>query len=105
MKPVNKADIPTALEIAPIQAFIPICGNWAVDPVIQACNGQIEHGVMLYGLDSNGNYIIRDTYPPYDKVLAKDYPLNSNYQYIVSLPNPVQEQIWIIKVIISLYQK
>lgn len=75
-----------ALSCAPIQIATAVCEGWFTDTPVKTCQQPVQHATMLWGL--SGGYQIRDTYAPYDKLLARDYVIGEAMQYIVK-PMPV----------------
>lgn len=74
------------LALAPVQIFTAICKGWSTDTPVNTCNQPCQHATLVYGLDANGDYLIRDQYVPFNKVLAKDYYLYYSQQAVVTIP-------------------
>lgn len=73
---------PDMLKNAPVQIAIAVCPNWNTTPVVLACNQPVQHCVMVYGM--SGGYQIRDTYVPYNKMLAANYVIYAAMQYVIT---------------------
>ncbi len=83
---VKKEDFPAVIALSPIQAATEICPGWNSGQPVQKCSGQpLQHATIVYGIDTVGNYQDFDHYPPYKQLLASDYELPANMQYVVTV--------------------
>jgi hypothetical protein len=74
------------LSIAPIQCATAVCAGWNSGKTVQKCSNQpLQHATMLYGKDKDNNWLNLDHYPPFTQLLAPDYELPLNMQYIVTV--------------------
>lgn len=69
---------------APEMWFIPVCGGYASDDPIKACSQEIRHAVLRRRPNDPLKHI-RDSYEPFDKNLAADYPTPYTFQAVVYL--------------------
>ena len=82
---INKADLASGLNLAPIQIATAICPGWDSGKLVEKCSAQtIQHATVIYGYDELGNWLNLDHYQPYKQKLAPDYELPFNMQYIVT---------------------
>ena len=83
---INKADMPLQLLQAPIQVATEVCAGWDSGEVVPLCSGQpLQHATVIYGQDSEADWLDLDHYAPYKQKLAENYELPSNMQFIVSI--------------------
>ena len=75
-----------SISLAPVQIFTAVCSGWSTDNPVKACTAPCQHATLVYALDANGDYLIRDHYNPGNKVLAKDYKIYYSQQFVVSVP-------------------
>lgn len=61
------------LNQAPIQIATPTCTGWNTAKPVAKCSDSPNHATMLYRLDKN--YFDFDSYNPFQKELAPDYPI------------------------------
>lgn len=74
------------LKLSPIQVATAVCAGWDGGQPVRKCSGQpLQHATMIYGIDAVGNYQDFDHYPPFKQLLAPDYELPLNMQYVVSM--------------------
>jgi len=86
---INYEFVPTDFETlkknlkqAPIQLAGGFCPGWNTGDV-KACDRINEHAFLLTSIDEK--YHIRDSYAPFDKVLARDYKINCALKIAVFL--------------------
>lgn len=60
------------LKMTPFQVFTPVCAPWD-GSIIPACSRKIAHATMIYKADAV--FCDFDTYNPFKKRLASDYPI------------------------------
>lgn len=70
------------LKQAPLQLAITCCPGYGQPKEVPSCSGQVQHAVMLSGIDNNFN--IFDHYEPFQKELARDYQINWALKLIVN---------------------
>jgi hypothetical protein len=81
----SKTDFPDALLDAPVQVATEVCAGWDGGGIVEKCSGQpIQHCTLIYRIDILGNYEDFDQYTPFQQLLAPDYELNYNMQFITS---------------------
>lgn len=82
---VPSEDVTTSLPATPIQCATEVCAGWDSGQKVQKCSGQpIQHATVIYAQDGSMNWKDLDQYPPYIQVLAAEYELPLNQQYIVT---------------------
>lgn len=90
---INSPDIQGALPLSPIQVATEVCAGWDSGQIVQKCSGQpLQHATILYGRDSQNNWLDLDQYFPFKQLLAPDYEFPSNLQLIISLKPMVLRQ-------------
>ncbi len=83
---VSQEEIPNALKTSPIQIASEVCAGWDSGQVVAKCSNQpLQHATVVYGINVLGNYEDFDHYAPYQQLLAHDYELPLNLQYVCSL--------------------
>ena len=82
--------LPTTVNllVAPVQIFTAVCPGWNTANPVNTCTLPCQHATLVYGLDASGDYLIRDHYDPYNKVLSKDYKIYYSQQFVVTTPEP-----------------
>lgn len=73
---------------APILILTPVCAGWSTDNPVKTCDQPVQHATAVYAIN-NYAYEIEDQYAPFEKVLARDYPIPYAHQLIVyPVPQP-----------------
>lgn len=72
---LSKTDIKKHLHHAPLQILTAVCSGWTTDNPIKACDQPIQHATCIMAMDSDGDFEIEDSYPPFDKRLNSDYQI------------------------------
>jgi hypothetical protein len=70
---------------SPIQIAAPTCPGWNTDSPVNRCGMMANHATMLYRVSDNIHDF--DTYNPFRKELAKDYPIFHALKGVV-IPKP-----------------
>lgn len=93
---VPATNVIAALQSTPLQVATEICPGWDSGEVVKKCSGQIlAHATVIYGQQPSGNWKNLDQYPPYLQILAADYELPVNLQYIV-LMKPISLRLGMV---------
>jgi hypothetical protein len=71
----SKSQIPLALKHAPLQIATAVCSPWSAPDPVPACQLSVSHATMIYAEESNKIDDIFDSYNPFRKRLAADYPI------------------------------
>lgn len=73
--PTSLPSISQHLYQAPIQIAAPTCTGWSTDRPVKACTMKANHATMVYRI-TNTEIHDFDSYDPYRKELAIDYPIS-----------------------------
>jgi hypothetical protein len=89
---VDESVIAYRLKQAPLQIYSPICPsyNTPINGIIGTCNLTVpQHSMEIAGQDILTDCKVWDTYPPYLKTFAKDYPYMYISQCVIKvIPDP-----------------
>jgi hypothetical protein len=79
---------------APIVISSPVCPSWSrfklseKNNIVNTCSiedaGGTSHATILFGVDSDGNFLCYDHYEPHIKRLPKDYPITRMWKPVVT---------------------
>lgn len=86
------ADLPDG----PIQIAIPVCPGYNTADPIQACGLPEQHSVMIDYMNGNEPQVV-DHYAPEIKDLAANYPIMASMQYVVTIKQPTNNPMQLIK--------
>lgn len=76
---------------APLQLASPVCSPWNTTAVIQSCTANIpQHATQIFGYQNEQIVQIYDTYDPFSKKLAWNYPMPYILKGVVDLKMPAE---------------
>lgn len=67
---------------APIMGFLPVCPGWGSDDPVKGCTQPMQHAIGIFQ-PSDPNIHILDTYAPFTKQLAPNYPIPALFQLVM----------------------
>lgn len=82
------SEVTKQMQQAPLQFGIPICPGYSEGGVVQKCSLEPAHAVMNYGYERSYDWAELDSYSPFLKKLAWNYPIAFAYKYLVNPSDP-----------------
>jgi hypothetical protein len=80
--PINTdhASIVAALAKHPVRIFVGISKGWSTQQLVTDTGAEMNHAVLVVALDADGNFIIQDTFAPYEKTLDRGFKIYAAFQ-------------------------
>lgn len=80
------------LKHAPVHIATPVCSGWSNQTPVQACGiEQVQHATCSHGSEVQVATLTYDTYTPFNKKLAWDYPIPWAVKGVLSVKAPKPE--------------